>query len=79
MSKYDENERIWRKGYNQRPEVKARQKQHTKKYISKPDVRERLREYNKNYMKTYWKTYPEKYLLHKSRIKEKKLMIKNNQ
>lgn len=72
MSKYDEKEREWRKKYNQRPEVKARQKLHIKKYASKPGIKEKVRVYIKDYMRNYWKTHPEKYMEHK------KTSAKNN-
>jgi len=68
MSKYDDKERAWRKEYNQRPEVKVRQKQHIKKYLDNPEVKERVREYNRDYFRDYWKKHPDKYQEHKQRV-----------
>lgn len=70
MSKYDEKERSWRKEYNQRPEVKARQRLHVKKYMNKKEVRDRVREYQRDYMKNYWSEHPDKYVEHKERARK---------
>lgn len=70
MSKYTEREKAWRKEYNQRPEVKARQKEHLKVYVSKPEIKEKLRNYQREYMREYWKKNPEQYKQHKMRISQ---------
>lgn len=79
MSKYDENERKWRREYNKRPEVKARQKEHIKKYASKPEVKEKIRVYIKDYMRDYWKKNPEKYIEQKMRVAESNKLRRQRQ
>jgi hypothetical protein len=62
------NFQAYRKEYNARPEVKARNKLHNLKWKSKPEVRAKLRVYYREYMKKYWKDNPEKYHTQKKKI-----------
>lgn len=60
--------KTYRREYNARLDVKAKNKIHNQKWKSKPEVQLRLRKYIREYMRTYWDTRPEKYALQKLKI-----------
>lgn len=68
----------YRKAYYQIPEVRERQRMHSKNYKQRPDVKIKIREYNREYMKEYWKENPERYDKFKKKVAEcNKLRIEN--
>jgi len=77
--KYGSLSKAKRKEYNQRPEIKAKQKEYNKKYYQRPEIKAKHKEYyqkHKEEIKAKQKEYQKEYYRKKFNIPKSKWRVK---